>query len=183
MTAAPTAKRLNLPITILPWTREIWPEMTVKQEDGSRLFVMGLPETLFRNDENLNLGENWHTMDCLEGSTVKAAYEWIVKESDAFLQTLGYQREGGVYRILYPNDERIAVFCHGGLSLSWLPHLLAIPPHLFWASFDIGHSGVTLLEFTNNASGFTAPKCHFFSDISHIYKSGLPMLYNGYLPV
>lgn len=183
MTAAPTAKRLSLPIVTLPWTREIWPEMTLQNKDGSRAFVMSLPGTYFRSDENRTLGDAWTAMDCLEGTTIEEAYDWVGRESDAFLASLGYVREGGVYRIERPNDERVAVFCHAGFTLTWLPHLLAIPPHLFWAAFDIGHSGVTLLEFQNTASGYTTPRCCFLSDIGHIYKDGLPYLYNGTLPV
>ncbi len=183
-TAEPTAQRLGLPVTVLPWVREVWPEMTLPQPDGSRRFVMDMPGTLYRSDEAIGLGEKWYAMDCLAGSQARETFAYVAEESDRFLAELGYRREGGVYRVTAPNEERIAVFCHAGLTLScWLPHLMAIPPHLFWAAFDLTHSGVTLLHWENSPSGYTAPKCLLLSDMSHIYKADLPFLYNGKLPM
>lgn len=184
-TAQPTADKLGLEISIEPWTREIWPELTLPQPDGSLRFCMQLPGSYFRNAENHDLCDRWHEMEALSPIDARKAYdEIIVANSDDFLRRLGYEREReGVYRILRENNERVALFCHAGFSLTWLPHLLAIPPHLFWASFDITHSGVTLLEFKDDGTGHAAPKCLMMSDMSHILQSGLPYLYNNQLPV
>lgn len=182
-TAQPTAERLGLPVTILPWTKEIWPEFALPQPDGTLRFAMEMPGTLYRNKENRTAGDAWTSMSCLSSIQAEANYGKLVRASDAFLAELGYERQEGVYRILRPNEERVAVFCHAGFSLTWLPHLLAIPPHLFWAAFDITHSGVTILRWENDPSGYTAPKCLMLSDMSHIYKEDLPLSYNNRLPI
>ena len=184
-TAQPTADRLGLDVTILPWTREIWPELALPQPDGSLRFAMGLPGSCLRSEENHDLGEKWHEMEVLKPIEAKKAYEEIVVEnSDILLRSLGYEREReGVYKILHENNERIALFCHGGFTLTWLPHLLAIPPHLFWASFAVTHTGVTLIEFNDDGTGHACPKCLFFGDMAHILQSGLPYLYNNEMPV
>lgn len=184
-TAQPTADRLGLDVTILPWTREIWPELALPQPDGSLRFAMGLPGSCLRSEENHDLGEKWHEMEVLKPIEAKKAYEKIVVEnSDILLRSLGYEREReGVYKILHENNERIALFCHGGFTLTWLPHLLAIPPHLFWASFAVTHTGVTLIEFKDDGTGHACPKCLFFGDMAHILQSGLPYLYNNEMPV
>lgn len=184
-TAQPTADRLGLDVTILPWTREIWPELALPQPDGSLRFAMGLPGSCLRSEENHDLGEKWHEMEVLKPIEAKKAYEEIVVEnSDILLRSLGYEREReGVYKILHENNERIALFCHGGFTLTWLPHLLAIPPHLFWASFAVTHTGVTLIEFKDDGTGHACPKCLFFGDMAHILQSGLPYLYNNEMPV
>ena len=184
-TAQPPADRLGLDVTILPWTREIWPELALPQPDGSLRFAMGLPGSCLRSEENHDLGEKWHEMEVLKPIEAKKAYEEIVVEnSDILLRSLGYKREReGVYKILHENNERIALFCHGGFTLTWLPHLLAIPPHLFWASFAVTHTGVTLIEFKDDGTGHACPKCLFFGDMAHILQSGLPYLYNNEMPV
>ena len=182
-TAAPTAALLGLTPTVLPWAREIWPELALPQPDGTLKFAMEMPGTLYRGKQNRTLGDRWYEAECFSPIKAKESYETLASNSDAFLKELGYAREEGVYRILRPNDERVAVFCHAGLSLTWLPHLLAIPPHLFWAAFDITHSGVTILQWINDPSGFTAPKCLVLSDMSHIYKENLPLEYNGRLSI
>ena len=71
-----------------------------------------------------------------------------------------------------PVEERIAVFCHQGFGLSWLSHLLRIPPNIFWAEFDITHTGVTVLHFSNRKCGRTVPKCLCLSDMSHLAEDG-----------
>lgn len=196
-TAKPTADRLGLKIKTLPWTREIWPQLALPwtadiwddtdliKPAGDLRFAMQLPGRYLRSEENHDLGERWHELDKLSSIEAKKAYEEIVvANSDKFLKTLGYQRErDGVYKIIKPNDERVAVFCHAGFTLTWLPHLLAIPPHLFWAAFDITHSSVTLLEFKDDGKGYAAPKCLYLSDMSHILQAGLPYRYNNELPI
>ena len=47
-----------------------------------------------------------------------------------------------------------------------------------WAGFHYTHTGVTVLEFRNNADGFTAPKCLCYSDMSHLYAHGPDMHYD-----
>ena len=54
-------------------------------------------------------------------------FEQLKAHSDEFIARHGYVREGSRYRVTAPNRERIAVFCHGGLGLTWLAHLLDLP--------------------------------------------------------
>ena len=175
-TAQPSADHLGLPVKIEHWTREIWPELTLVQSDGSRRFCMGLPAQLYRDPQNRTLGDSWYTIPELSGMEGRQAYDRLIRHSDDFLRRLGYKRVSeGLYRIIRPNDESVALFCHGGFTMAWLPHLLALPPHLFWASFGIGHTGVTLIEFPNDPSGVCAPTCRYLSDASHLRMAGVPV--------
>ena len=90
------------------------------------------------------------------------------------MEKLGYKKDGAIYRITEPNDKRIALFCHEGFGTTLLSYLLNVSPLVFWASFGISHSGVTVLDFQNNADGFTAPRCLCLSDLSHLYADRLP---------
>ena len=98
----------------------------------------------------------------------------MAKASDEFMESLGYKREGLKYKILKPNEERVAVFCHYGAGTTWLSHLLGINPVEFWGTFTINHSGVTIINFSNRSDGYTVPQVFAFSDMSHIYAEGLP---------
>ncbi len=91
------------------------------------------------------------------------------------MEKLGYKREGMNYRVVRPNDDRVAVFCNQGFGTTWLSHLLQIPPVLYWSTFDMNHSSMTIIEFKNNPDGITAPICLAVSDTSHIYADGLPL--------
>jgi len=108
-----------------------------------------------------------------------AALEYIEKNGNDFLERLGYKEENGVYRILRPNEEKVALFCHGAFSRAWISILLHIPVHMMWASFGYTHTGVTVIEFRNNENGITAPHCLCYSDISHLYAEGLDLFYDN----
>ena len=121
---------------------------------------------------------------CAQIADAKKRYERVTAASDEFLEKLGYRREGtGVYRIIKPSEERIALFCHQGFSMIWFPVLLGIVPHIFWSSFDINHAGVSVFEFKNYESGFTSPRCISLSDNSHLLRDGLPYKHQNYLPL
>ncbi len=128
--------------------------------------------------------QNWYEIPafapCRE--TAAPAYQNFVKEADEFLCSLGYRREGERYKIENPPYERVAVFCHQGVGLTWLSHMLAIPPQVFWASFDITHTGISVVEFKNYENGITAPKCLCLSDTSHLFGADLPLKYLGTMP-
>ena len=83
-------------------------------------------------------------------------------------------------QILRPNEEKVALFCHGNFARVWLSSLLKVPLHIMMASFDYDHTGVTVLHFRNNKDGITAPRCMMYSDISHLYAHGPDTNYNGF---
>ena len=107
------------------------------------------------------------------------ALAYLEENGKDFLERLGYREENGIYRILRPNEEKVALFCHGAFSRAWLSILLHIPVHLMWSDFGYTHTGVTILHFKNNADGFTAPKCLCYSDMSHLYAQRLDLKYDN----
>lgn len=180
-TAEPTCKLLGIEPKIEDWTSEghTWQEFTFVEESGRTNWCFHIQTTDYKTEENLALGDKWYEAYPFCKSKSKEGWERIQRESDAFLQRMGYRREGLKYHIENPNEKRVAVFCHQGFGTTWLAHLLSIPPVLFWSSFDITHSSVTVLHFKNNKNGVTAPLCVALSDSSHIYKEGLPLMHNN----
>lgn len=185
MTAAPTCERLGIEPEELAWASEnlAWKDFTYEKEPGVRDWCTHLPNTRYKTPEVLALGERWYEAWPFCHSNAKQGFERIARESDAFLEGLGYRRDGMHYQVLRDNGERVAVFCHYGFGLAWLSHLLSIPPPLFWGSFDLSHSGVTILHFSETAGTLTAPKCIALSDLSHIYADGLPLQFSNYLDI
>jgi len=138
--------------------------------------VMKAPENM-----DINIHDSVR-LPFLSDKNFEKGYAELAEEADKFFEEqLGYKREGALYKILKPSDERVAFFCHQGLGLHLLSYLLAVPPHIFISSFDLTHSSITLLQFTNYDSGYTAPKCLTLSDTSHLYAEHLPLRYHNYL--
>lgn len=183
-TARPFCELTGLEMHIEDWMSEnlAWRDLRVdKPEGGSCWAFVSVPNTAFRREESISAGDDWYTLSEFSRIDGKKALERIQNASDDFLARQGYRREGRVYRVERANDERVAVFCHQGFGLTWISHLLQIPPHIMWACFDITHTGVTVLQFENQPDGYSAPKCLCFSDISHIYGERLPMTYDNVL--
>ena len=184
LTAQPTSELVGKKIEICDWMSEnnaARDFMFQDPENDNRWsWSFGIEATRYRTEETLALGDKWYEAEPFCRSKAKQGYERIMRESDAFMENLGYKREGLNYRIIRPNDDRVAVFCHQGFGTTWLSHLLGVPPILFWSTFDMNHTGVTIIEFKNNKDGFTAPICLAVSDTSHLYAERLPLRFaNG----
>jgi probable phosphoglycerate mutase len=175
-TAQPTSDRLNIPYSIEAWMSEetVWGEFSVVNEQGMRTWAFSCQNTeLLKQDYSWS---DWYTNPVFSScKSIVGGYQRVADSSDDFLTRLGYTREGRVYKAFNPNEKRVAAFCHAGFGLTWLSHLLSVPPNLFWSGFDISCSSVTILEFKNNPDGYTAPQCVCFSDVSHIYKDNLSL--------
>lgn len=184
-TAAPLAAALGVEPVVLDWAREFrHEEIWTTFPDGEPKHCNRIPGFVYRAEGN----EDVPFADALRVPPFAAAnleghVARIREGSDALLASLGYRREGGVYRIERPSERRVAVFCHGDMGRAWISHLLHIPMQLLWAGFSGTHTGVTLFRFCNETQGFTVPRCLFFSDMSHLYAAGEEMLYIGQYPV
>lgn len=183
-TAQPACRLLGLDYTIEPWAHEIGEEMRVDFPDGKCKTLGMVQNTYFRENGNIHLDyENALKAPGFNESGMAEALAYIENNGRDFLERLGYREEDGVYRILRPNEEKVALFCHAGFARAWISRLLHIPAHIMWAGFNYGHTGVTVLEFKNNANGITAPHCLCYSDLSHLYAHGPEMLYNQRIPL
>jgi len=187
MTAQPTCKLLGLEYTIEDWMSEnlAWKDFSCEFEDGSGRYswTFHRQNSKLKYDDTVKSGGKWYESKYFTKVNAVEGYKRISDCSDDFTERLGYKREDGGYRIIRPNNDRVAAFCHQGFGMIWLSYLLDISPNLFLSSFDVSHSSVTILEFANYEDGYTAPKCLCLSDISHIYESGLPMKYNNSIKI
>ena len=173
-TAEPTCRLLGLTPTIEDWTHEIGDERLTTYPDGVEKSINALPPTVLRGNGNENLTYE-QSFDCtgISETRMREARDYVERRGNEFLERLGYKKEGELWRILWPNEERVALFCHTGFCRTWLSSLLHLPLHLTWADFVVTHTGVTVLYFKNYQNGLTAPRCLSFSDISHLYLAGL----------
>ena len=180
-TAEPLCRLLGLDCTIEEWTREIDVERMMTELGGTYTSISRVQNVHFRERgwRNLSYEEGFDSVGMCD-TDMKEVYTYLTEHGDRFLERLGYRRENENYRILWENDEKIALFCHGAMGRAWISALLGIPLHVMWASFNYTHTGVTVLQFRNHASGITAPKCLCYSDMSHLYASGTEhMIYNN----
>ncbi len=179
-TAAPLCRILGKEYTVEEWTHEIEDERLTPFPDGKLKSISLVQNTYYRENGGIDL-DYARAYECvgIRDSGMKAKVKEIEDNGNAFLEKLGYKKESDNYRILRENNERIALFCHTAFARAWISTLLHIPLHIMWSSFEYTHTGVTVIEFANNANGITAPKCLIYSDISHLYAEKLDLRYNN----
>lgn len=178
-TAEPTCRLLDLPCHIEPWAHEVQEERWTEEPYGKPVSVTMVQNTYYRENGGIDLPyDRAYEAVGFRCSGMKDAVAYIEEGGRDFLERLGYKEENGVYRILRANEDRVALFCHSIMARAWISTLLHIPIHMMWAGFHYTHTGVTVLEFRNNADGFTAPKCLCYSDMSHLYAHGPDMHYD-----
>lgn len=180
-TAQPTADRLGLPVGIEDWTSEnhAWRDFSRVFPDGRRSWAFSLNGADMLRDPAVLAGKPWYEAEFLEGTNAKAGYQRIADASDEFLARHGYVRDGLVYRVEKPNDERVAVVCHGGFGSVWIPHMLGLPLIHYWSAFGLTHTGVTAILFKNPPSGVTVPVCLTHNEAAHLLHSAVPFEYNN----
>ncbi len=184
LTAKPTCEILKKEMVELDFANEnyAWQELTVKKEDGSSTWMFGHTPTraLLTQPDMVALGEQWYTHPAFANYDFKGGIERIRKEADGFFCQLGYEHIGGTgkYKVLDDNQKRIALFAHQGFGLAFLSCLLDIPYPSFCTHFDMGHTGMTVIEFRNE-DGFAIPHVLTVSDDAHLYREGLPTKYSN----
>ena len=178
-TSEPACRLLGLEAQVEEWAHEIGDERLTTLPDGKRISVSLIQNSLFRENGNINLPfEKGYECDYMNLTEMKKAVSYIEENGNKFLEKLGYKYENGIYRIINPNDDKVALFCHSAFSRAWVSVLLHIPIHIMWAGFDYDYTGVTVIEFANNENGITAPKCHHYADHSHLYAEGIESAVN-----
>jgi probable phosphoglycerate mutase len=184
LTAVPTCKELGISPTILEWCHEdiAYRELAVMGDDGHRHWLFQDPEAcrLLVSPEIKNLGHEWYRHKAFANGTFQQGMERIQRETDAFIESLGYRHciEEGYYKAIRPSERRVALFAHKGIGLAFLSCLLDIPYPIVCTRLDFGHTGVTAIEFREH-NGIAIPKILQLSNDSHLYHAGLSTDYQN----
>ena len=185
-TAQPTCELLKKDMTLLDFTNEshAWNQLSIVTKTGLRTWAFSAPEIkqLFVTPELLQMGREWYDHPDLKGYTFKEGIERIQRESDNFFLSLGYEHieNTGAYKVIRPNNDRVALFAHQGFGLAFLSCLLDITYPQFCMHFDMGHTGMTVIEFQEE-NGIEIPKVLTLASDSHLYREGLPTNYQNRL--
>ncbi|MCD6335443.1 MAG: histidine phosphatase family protein [Candidatus Latescibacteria bacterium] len=173
-----TAKLLDIEPETEEWTREL-SDVFLEDTEWGPLNAWDLPGEAMFDSEAHPVSLDWDALPIWKHLKLREQFAKLGEDSDRFLRKLGYAREGGRYRCVRPNEEKIAVFCHGGFGVTWIAHLLNIPLPIAWAGFWLAPTSVTMISFEQTSEIWAGPKCLTFGDTSHLYESGLVVKWKG----
>ena len=133
----------------------------------------------FVSNEIRSLDKKWYTYKEFEKYNFESGVNRVQTEVDNFMLSLGYKHdhENNGYIAVKPNDERVALFAHQGFGFIFLSCLLDIPYPQISMRFDMGHTGMTVINFSGN--DFVIPQVLQLSNDSHIFASGMSTNYHN----
>lgn len=167
-TAEHTAKHLGFEVISCDFMREIgWCSV-----DNEPILANGHPwniADIHASEGKSLLDGDWCTNDPYCRSKVVECVENVTMGFDAWLEELGYKREGEYYRVTGEDTEKtVAMFGHGGAFSAALSHMFNIPFPQFCGAFRINFTAITVVQLSNKTRELIYPKILLFNDAKHI---------------
>lgn len=177
-TAEYTAKELNLEVIPCDFMREVsWGAIA-----DEPILANGHPWTLaeiFAAEGRSLSDSDWRQRDPFCKSKIVDCAETVTTGIDAWLEELGYKREGQYYRVVGENTNKsVAMFSHGGSSLVALSHLFNIPFPQICGMLHIEFTGVAVVDFSDRQGQLVYPKL-ISSDANHIVGLEIENVYGN----
>ena len=118
--------------------------------------------------------EEWTKSRPFSNNIVFSEVERVAAESDKWLESLGYRREGANYRVVGDDTDRtISLFSHGGSSSALLSHMLNLPFFYLCRAICPDFTAITVLSLSDEKGGLTAPMIEIANDSRHIRSGGV----------
>lgn len=113
------------------------------------------------------------------------AYDDVCQNLDELLASYGYTRYHNYYKtdrteMPASQDATIVCFCHLGIILVMLSHLLGISPAVLLHSFYIAPTSVTVLATEERIPGSASFRVQVIGDTSHLRIGNEPVSTSGY---
>ena len=176
-TAGYTARKLGLDIIKCDFMREIsWGSI-----DGDPLFSDGHPwntvDDMVAHDESL-LETDWMQGERFGRNKMVIDVAKIAVETDTWMESLGYRREGKYYRAMSNTDRTIAAFGHGGASAAILAHLFNLPFPFTSSIMGPEYTAVTVVNLSTRTDVLISPHFELLNDARHIRGLEIKNVYN-----
>lgn len=202
-TAKPAMEALGRSFLVKDWLEEFNAPVTNPTNPNEKRIAWDLyPDYLDKHPELFDR-EKWVTSPLVQTGNVAAHYKEVCEGMDELLASYGYHRNGLYYaspkdRIATnhfmkyngttieclqnskADDTTIVCFCHLGVMLTIISHLINTSPFTLWQGFFIPPSSVTVLSTEERNPGEAYFRCQVMGDTSHLRAAGEPVSFYGY---
>ncbi len=158
-------------VVYLPWLREFNHALVLPDGEARPILWDMLPE-FWTKEEKMYDFARWHEQDFYKAANMSEAYQSVVQPLDELLKSHGYAREGRLYRCEKGNRDTLVLFCHFGLQMILLSHLLNISPVVLTHHFVAPPTSVTTLYTEERRKGVATFRVAGFGDTGHLYAGG-----------
>ena len=167
-TAEHSAKRLHKDVIILDFIHEISYGLTgMPPEERDRYSPWIAPVELVRNGiplVNYDPENFWAYKDTRLEETTKRVREGF----DAWLEELGFSREGEWYRCSRENNDTLLIFAHGGSISCILGHIMSVNVLAACVYLRLNCTGISEVEFRSRPGKLIIPLIWSVNDHAHL---------------
>lgn len=182
-TAAPGLQKAGRTAETLDWLREFHAPVDDPIR-GEHVIPWDLYPSYWTKIPEMYEKDGFADTRLMQSGAVKEEYARVCRGLDDLLERYGYVREGGVYRTDLRADVNreavIVLFCHMGVTLFLLGHLLGISPVVLTSGFFLPTTSVTMLASEEREPGIAYFRCQGAGDTSHLHLGGEPVSSMGY---
>lgn len=126
--------------------------------------------------------DNWTSDPIIKGSRDDIAAEWKMVQDgiDEIIAANGYTRKGRYYTFKEHSDNTVVIFCHFGVTMVMMSHILGIAPPVMLHGLFLPPTSVTVLNTEERVPGEAYFRCQVIGDVTHLHMGGEPVSASGY---
>lgn len=145
---------------------------TIEKERSSWEFM---PE--FWANEEIYYTKDWYKTDVMqsvqrEEANPEKQYKYVIEGFEALLEKHGYKREGGYFKVIHGNHDRIVLFCHYAVGAVLTSYLMGVSPMTFWNNAVALTTSVTTFVTEEREKGNALFRMMAYGDTGHLYAGG-----------
>lgn len=167
-TASVSLNKIGQKGTTLDWLKEFF-VLIQDPETGKKRIPWDFIPSWWTRQETLYDRDFWAREPHLMTGAVEIEQKRVSKEMDQLLAEHGYLRTERYYKVETGNTDTLVFFCHMGVELLILSHLLGIAAPVLWHGLFVAPTSVTVLCTEERKQGEAYFRCKCIGDVSHLY--------------
>ncbi len=180
-TASCTLEKVGREAVIYPWLREFEGHVLNPATGKSHICWDFMPDYWTYMDDMYDR-DNWAKSKLMSSSANDIHMEWqkVSNGIDDILLKYGYKRKDRYYEFEEHRDDTIVIFCHLGVTMVMMSHLLGISAPALWHGFFLAPTSVTILNSEERIDKKAYFRCQVMGDTSHLSFNGESISNSGY---
>ncbi len=180
-TASCTLKKIGRTAVEYPWLREFEGHV-MNPATGHDYICWDFMPDYWTEMEDMYDKDNWAVSDLMSTGSNDINHEWqsVCNGIDGILAGHGYIRKGRYYTFDKHSDDTIVIFCHFGVTMVMLAHMLGISAPVLWHGTFLAPTSVTILNSEERQPGKAYFRSQVIGDTSHLAFAGEKVSDSGY---
>ena len=175
-TAQPSLQNWGKEAVVLDWAQEFF-YLVPDGKGGKRIAWDYFPSEWTKFDENF-IENKWIERE--EMAPLREDYKRVTRALDGLIASYGYERDGRMYRVIEHSDKTVVIFCHFGVSMIFLSHLLNLPAEALLHGLILPPTSVTVLNTEERVGDEAYFRAERIGDTCHLLVGGEPVSESGY---